>query len=79
MEIPYYRPSESNQFKSNHAPMFPRTIFCVIAGPTGSGKTNWMTHLLVTPNLLDYGDVYIYAPTLPQDPYKYLKEYYRGI
>lgn len=79
MEIPYYTPLKSNHFKSKHAPMFPRSIFCVIAGPTGSGKTNLMVHLLVTPELLDYGDVYIYSPTLHQDSYKYLQEYYEVI
>ena len=76
MDIPYYEIADPDELKSKHAPMFPRTIFCVIAGPTGSGKTNLMVHLLVTPDLLDYGDVYIYAPTLHQKSYKYLKEYY---
>ena len=79
MDIPYYEISEPNKFISNHAPLFPRTIFCVIAGPTGSGKTNLMVHLLVTPYLLDYGDVYIYAPTLHQTSYKFLKAYYTKI
>ena len=40
----------SKQFKKpnnncgNHAPIFPKNIFCVMAGSTGSGKTNLMIH-----------------------------------
>ena len=42
----------SKQFKKpnnscgNHAPIFPKNIFCVIAGATGCGKTNLMIHFL---------------------------------
>jgi len=78
MDIPHYKLVDKEQVKSRHGPMFPKTIFCVIAGATGSGKTNLIVHLLTTPGLLDYSNVYIYAPTLYQDSYEYLKEYYRG-
>lgn len=75
MDIPHYK-LDKEQVKSRHGPMFPKTIFCVIAGATGSGKTNLLVHLLTTPGLLDYCDVYIYAPTVYQDSYEYLKDYY---
>ena len=77
MDIPHYKLTNKEQVKSRHGPMFPKTIFCVIAGATGSGKTNLIVHLLTTPGLLDYSDVYIYAPTLYQESYEYLKEYYK--
>jgi Ni2+-binding GTPase involved in maturation of urease and hydrogenase len=70
MDIPHYKFVNKEQLKSQHGPMFPQTIFCVIAGATGSGKTNLIVHLLTTPSLLDYSDVYIYAPTLYQDSYE---------
>ena len=79
MDIPHYKLVNKEQLKSQHGPMFPQTIFCVIAGATGSGKTNLIVHLLTTPSLLDYSDVYIYAPTLYQDSYEYLKNYYNHI
>lgn len=76
MDIPHYKLPNKEQTKSSHGPMFPKNILCVIAGATGSGKTNLIVHLLTTPGLLDYADVYIYAPTLHQDSYEYLKDYY---
>ena len=79
MEIPYYELSNKKQVRNNHGPMFPNNIFAVVAGSTGSGKTNLITHLLVTPGLLDYSDVYIYATTLHQHSYEYLKTYYEDI
>ena len=57
----------------NHAEIFPRNIFCVIAGSTGCGKTNLMVNLLLQENKINYSDVYIYSPTLHQPAYIYLK------
>ena len=61
---------------SKHAPCFPRTIFCVIAGATGCGKTNLIANFLLQPQLLDYSNVYVYSPTLHQATYKHLKQYF---
>ena len=60
----------------NHADIFPRNIFCVIAGSTGCGKTNLMVNLLLQENKINYSDVYIYSPTLHQPAYIYLKHSY---
>jgi len=64
---------------SNHAPFFPKTIFCVIAGATGCGKTNLITNFLLKERVLDYSDIYIYSPTLHQATYQYLNKYYTNL
>jgi hypothetical protein len=48
----------------------------VIAGGTGSGKTNLMLNLLKQEKLLNYDHVYIYSSTLHQPAYEYLRQYY---
>ncbi len=63
----------------NHAPFFPKNIFCIIAGATGSGKTNLLLNFLLKDGILDYSSVYVYSPTLHQFAYKYLKKYYNDI
>jgi hypothetical protein len=62
--------------KQRHAAIFPPNIFCVIAGSTGSGKTNLIVDLLKKEKTLNYSDVYVYSPTLDQPAYSHLKEYY---
>src|SRR5271169_4959778 len=59
-----------------HAVIFPKNIFCVIAGATGCGKTNLMVNLLRKEHALNYSDVYVYSSTLYQPSYEYLKQYY---
>ena len=61
----------------NHAEIFPKNIFCVIARSTGSGKTNLMVNLLLKENKINHSDVYIYSPTLHQPAYIYLKNSYQ--
>ena len=62
-----------------HSVFFPKNIMCVIAGSTGSGKTNLICHLLKEPGILNYSDVYVYSPTLYQPVYKYLQSYYSNL
>lgn len=62
-----------------HHEIFPNNIFCVIAGSTGSGKTNLLVHLLKEENLLNYSHVYVYSATLHQPAYEHLKEYYNTL
>ena len=74
--IDYDKYCENPTHVANHAPFFPKNILCVIAGSSGSGKTNLMVNFLVNRGILDYSDVYIYASTLGQQKYKFLKQYY---
>jgi GTPase SAR1 family protein len=69
----------NNNYCGNHSPIFPKNIFCVIAGSTGSGKTNLMVNFLKEKQLLNYADVYLYSSTLYQPLYKYLKKYYETL
>lgn len=62
-----------------HAILFPKSIFCVIAGSTGSGKTNLMVNLLKKEKILNYSKVYVYSSTLHQPAYEYLKEFYQTL
>ena len=59
-----------------HSAILPKNIFAVIAGSTGSGKTNLMINLLRKPKLLNYEHVYIYSSTLHQPAYEFLRQYY---
>ena len=56
-----------------HAVIFPKNIFCVIAGFTGSGKTNLMINLLMKEKILNYSHVYVYSSTLHQPAYESLR------
>jgi len=77
--IDYTKFCRKSTNQSNHAPFLPRTIFCVIAGATGCGKTNLMTNFLLNEKWLDYSSVYIYSPTLYQSLYQYLQDYYTDL
>src|SRR5206468_13091613 len=61
---------------AKHASFFPRNIFAVIAGSTGSGKTNLIINFLRQEKILDYNDVYIYSSTIYQPAYQDLKNHY---
>src|SRR5207245_1097875 len=75
----YSKRFSTSNHKVNHAPLFPKNIFCVIAGPTSCGKTNLFLNFLLDEGVLDYHDVYIYTPTLYQPAYKYLREFYNNL
>ena len=72
----YTQRNDKSSCDTNHAPLFPKTIFCIVAGSTGCGKTNLILNLLRNEGLLDYSNIYIYSPTLYQNGYQNLKEYY---
>lgn len=62
-----------------HSELLPNSIRALIVGPSGSGKTNLMISLLESENGLKYENVYLYAKTLEQDKYLYLKKMLKPI
>ena len=74
MEVINYSEQYNIPSSTPHAACFPKNIFCVIAGSTGSGKTNLMINLLLQPDLIKYNDVLIFSSTLHQPAYQYLKQ-----
>jgi len=74
--IDYSKEYGKTKKTAKHAPFFPRNIFAVIGGSTGSGKTNLIINFLRQENILDYHDVYIYSPTIYQPAYQDLKNHY---
>ena len=63
MEITDYTKEFNIPSCGSHLILFPKNIFFVIAGSTGSGKTNWMLNLLEKEKLLEYNHVHVYSST----------------
>jgi len=76
MEIADYTKKFNTPSGRSHSILFPKHIFCVIAGSTGSGKTNLMINFKKKQKLLNYNHVYVYSSTLYQPLYEHLKSYY---
>ena len=65
MDITHFSKKFTNSnHKVNHAPFFPKNIFCVIAGSTECGKINLLLNFLLKDNILNYSDEYIHTSTL---------------
>lgn len=56
-----------------HGELLPNSIRCLICGPSSCGKTNVIISLLESPNGLHFENVYVYAKSLFQPKYVYLK------
>ena len=70
MEIPNYDNNEksNNDFKQLYKYMPKNTFRMLIAGNSGSGKTNLLSHILQYP-LIYYDQIHLYAKNLDQDKY----------
>ena len=80
MEIVDYTKKDGKSTPNMHNnALFPKNILCVIAGSSGSGKTNLMMNLLRNENTLHYSDVYIYTTTMYQTAYENLKNYFNTL
>lgn len=57
-----------------HSILLPNSIRSIICGASNSGKTNVIISLLESPNGLRFENVYVYAKSLFQPKYIYLKQ-----
>lgn len=57
-----------------HSVLLPNSIRCIICGPSNCGKTNVIISLLESPNGLHFENIYVYAKSLFQPKYVYLKK-----
>ena len=80
MEIPNYDSGErsDNGFKRLHEYMPKNTFGMLLAGNSGSGKTNLLSHILQSP-LIYYDQIHLYAKNLDQDKYTNLIDKMNGI
>ena len=75
MEIPNYDSSNSQNenFKQLYPYMPKDTFRLLICGNSGSGKSNLLYHILMSP-LLYYDQIHLYAKNLERDKYKNMME-----
>jgi hypothetical protein len=65
--------------RSRHSSLFPNNIRALICGPSASGKTNLMLHLLTNPNGLKFENLYVYSKSLYQPKYSYLSDIMKNL
>ena len=71
MEIPNYDVDIKNEkFKQRYTLMPNDTFRMLVCGNSGSGKTNFLLHMLLS--LLCYDEIFLYAKTLNQEKYQIL-------
>ena len=75
MKIPNYDPGSSkSNYKQGH-PCMPADVFrMLICGPSNSGKTNTLLHMLY--ELLEYDKIYLFSKNLHQNKYRDLLLYF---
>lgn len=61
-----------NELK-RHGPLFPDSVRAIIAGASGSGKTNSLISIIEDSNGLKFKNIYIFSKSLHQPKYQYLK------
>jgi hypothetical protein len=62
-----------------HSALFPRTLRCLIIGPSNCGKTNVIISLIEHKNGLKFKNVYVYSKSLYQSKYVYLENLLKPI
>lgn len=56
-----------------HGPLFPSTIRALLVGPSACGKTNVLIGLITHPEGLFFENIYVYAKSLYQPKYEFLR------
>lgn len=64
---------------SKHGVLFPKTIRCLIVGPSNCGKTNVMVSLIEHPNGLKFENIYLYSKSAHQPKYAYVEKLLKPI
>lgn len=72
IDVENERPKGKSYHK--HSILLPNSIRCLACGPSNCGKTNAILSLLESPNGLRFENVYVYARSLYQPKYVYLKK-----
>ena len=67
-----------NKLKFNHNEKIPESFRMLIVGSSGSGKTQLLFKLLLSPNYLDYENLIIFSKTINQDEYQILYHAFRN-
>ena len=71
MKIPNYDPGSSKSNYEQDHPCMPADVFrMLICGPSNSGKTNTLLHMLY--ELLEYDNIYLFSKNLHQNKYQEL-------
>jgi Cdc6-like AAA superfamily ATPase len=64
---------------TRHGDLLPSTIRCIIAGPSGVGKTVLVLSLLFAENGLSFENVYVYSKSLYQTKYQILEKIIKSV
>lgn len=77
--LPILNLDTEKQIQGRHGKLLPDNIRCIIAGPSGTGKSNIVLSLLLQPNALRFENVYLYSKSLNQPKYQLLREVLRRV
>lgn len=65
---------ENKPKEKRHSALLPNNLRCIIAGSSGTGKTNLLISLIESEHGIKFENIYLYSKTLDQDKYKYLEK-----
>jgi len=63
-----------NKTSTNNHPLLPKSLWGLIVGKSGCGKTTLLLNILLQPNWLDYSKLSVFGKSLFQPEYRILKK-----